>query len=144
MFADRLKKKKDMVYLCTGFTMLPLHQNDGTKTALGLRYGDCRFLPNANCGKKNLSRGKNGRVGRVSGNKTFFFLALYEILLLNLIQGFWLIDMPIVSLTCQHRPCISKLISEWKLYDSLYQLNHNLIITVQDKGFFTSPLAPGW
>ena len=32
--------------------------------------------------------------------------------------------MPIVSLTCQNRSCISKLISEWKLY----QLNHNLIL----------------
>ena len=37
-------------------------------------------------------------------------------LLLNLIQSFWLEDMPIVSLTCQNRSCISKLISEWKLY----------------------------
>ena len=36
-----------------------------------------------------------------------------------LIQGFWLIDMPIVSLTCQNRSCISKLISEWKLYDPI-------------------------
>ena len=36
---------------------------------------------------------------------------------LNLIQGFWLIDMPIVSLMCQNLSCISKLISEWKLYD---------------------------
>ena len=33
--------------------------------------------------------------------------------------------MPIVARTCQNRSCISKLISEWKLY----QLNHNLIIT---------------
>ena len=32
--------------------------------------------------------------------------------------------MPIVSLTCQNRSCISKLISERKLY----QLNHNLIL----------------
>ena len=32
--------------------------------------------------------------------------------------------MPIVSLTCQNRSCISKLISEKKLY----QLNHNLIL----------------
>ena len=32
--------------------------------------------------------------------------------------------MPIVSLTCQNRSCISKLISKWKLY----QLNHNLIL----------------
>ena len=27
--------------------------------------------------------------------------------------------MPIVSLTCQNRSCISKLISEWKLYDPI-------------------------
>ena len=45
---------------------------NGAETALGLR----RFLPNANCGENNLSRGQNGRVSRVSGNKTFFFLAL--------------------------------------------------------------------
>ena len=46
----------------------------------------------------------------------------------SLILGFWLIDIPIVSLTCQNWSCISKLISEWKLY-VLCQLNHNLIIT---------------
>ena len=32
--------------------------------------------------------------------------------------------MPIVSLTCQNRSCISKLKSEWKLY----QLKHDLIL----------------
>ena len=39
--------------------------------------------------------------------------------------------MPIVSLTCQNRSCISKLISEWKLQ----QLNHNLILfaTITEK-----------
>ena len=47
---------------------------------------------------------------------------------LSLVMINWLIDMPIVSLTCQNRSSISKLISEWKLYDSQYQLNHNLII----------------
>ena len=41
-----------------------------------------------------------------------------------MIQSFWLIGMPIVSLTCQNRSCISKLISEWKLH----KLNHNLIL----------------
>ena len=50
---------------------------NGTETALGLRYGDCRFLPNANCGEKTLSRGQNGRVGRVSRNKTFFFFFVF-------------------------------------------------------------------
>ena len=43
-----------------------------------------------------------------------------------MIQSFWLIGMPIVSLTCQNRSCISKLISEWKLH----QLNHNLILLI--------------
>ena len=44
-----------------------------TKTALVLRYGDCRFLPNANCGKKIFKLGAK-RVGQsVSGTKTFFF-----------------------------------------------------------------------
>ena len=50
-----------------------------------------------------------------------------------LIQGFWLIDMPIVSLTCQNRPCISKLISELKLYDPIsvkLQFDNNLILTI--------------
>ena len=50
---------------------------NGTETVLVLRYGDCRLLPNANCGEKNLSRGQNGRVGRVSGNKTFFFFFFF-------------------------------------------------------------------
>ena len=50
-------------------------------------------------------------------------------ILLNLILVFfWLIDMAIVSLTCQNQSCVSKLISEWKPY-VLCQLNHNLIIT---------------
>ena len=40
-------------------------------------------------------------------------------MLLNLIQGFWLIDMPIVSLTYQNQSCISKLISEMKVYDPI-------------------------
>ena len=51
---------------------------NGTKMVLGLHYGDCRFLPNANCGEKNLGRGQNGRVGRVSGNKTFFFFFFFS------------------------------------------------------------------
>ena len=51
---------------------------NGTETTLVLRYRDCRFLPNANCGeKKFLVVGgggvQNGRVGQVSGNKTCFF-----------------------------------------------------------------------
>ena len=41
--------------------------------------------------------------------------------------------MPIVSLTCQKRSCISKLISEWKLYDPISvksQFDNNLILTI--------------
>ena len=29
-----------MVYLCTGFTMLPLHRNDGMEPKLRLAYAD--------------------------------------------------------------------------------------------------------
>ena len=63
-----------MVYLYTGFIMLLIapKRRNGCETELGLRYGDCRFLPNANCSEKKYSRGQKGRVGRVSGNKTFF------------------------------------------------------------------------
>ena len=32
-------------------------QWNGTETALVLHYGDCRFLPNANCGEKNFESG---------------------------------------------------------------------------------------
>ena len=42
---------------------------NGPETALGLR----RFLPNANCREKKNEWGQNGRVSRVSGNKTFLF-----------------------------------------------------------------------
>ena len=43
---------------------------------LGLRYRDCRFLLNANCGVKNLESGtkREGRSG--FWNQDFFFLAL--------------------------------------------------------------------
>ena len=36
-----------------------------TETALVLRYGDCRVLPNANCGEKNFESGakREGRSG---------------------------------------------------------------------------------
>ena len=38
---------------------------NGTEMALGLRYGECRFLPNANCGEKNFESGakQEGRSG---------------------------------------------------------------------------------
>ena len=50
-----------------------------------------------------------------------------------LIQGFWLIDMPTVSLTCQNWSCISKLISQLKLYDPIsvkLQFDNNSILTI--------------
>ena len=50
---------------------------NGAETALGLRYGDCRFLPNANCGEKNLSQGaKPGGSVRFPETRHFFLLAL--------------------------------------------------------------------
>ena len=33
-----LGKNNDMVYLCTGFTMLPLHRNDGMEPKQRLAY----------------------------------------------------------------------------------------------------------
>ena len=69
------KKNDDVVYLCTGFTMLPLHRNDGMKPKRRLAYATeiADFYRMQIVVKKILSRGQNGRVGRVSGNKTFFF-----------------------------------------------------------------------
>ena len=42
-----------------------LKRLNGTETTLGLRYRDCRFLPNANCGEKNFESGakREGRSG---------------------------------------------------------------------------------
>ena len=64
-----------MVYLCTDFTMLPLHGNDGKEPKRRLSYATeiADFHRMENGAKKKLSRGQNGRVSRVSGNKTFFF-----------------------------------------------------------------------
>ena len=69
-----LGKNNDMVYLCTGFTTLPLHRNVGMEPKQRMAYATeiADFLPNANCAKKKLSRGQNGRVGRIPGNKTCF------------------------------------------------------------------------
>ena len=63
-----------MVYLCTGFTMLPLHRNDGMEPKRRLAYATeiADFYRMQTVAKQILSRGQNGRVGRVSGNKTFF------------------------------------------------------------------------
>ena len=51
--------------------MLPLHRNDGMEPKRRLAYAD--FYRMQIVAKTNLSRGQNGRVSRVSGNKTFFF-----------------------------------------------------------------------
>ena len=48
----------------TRFTCAPVYHAafapkwwNGTETVLGLRYEDCWFLPNANCGEKNFESG---------------------------------------------------------------------------------------
>ena len=63
---------------------LPVHQFyhaaftpkqwNGAEMAFGLRYGDCRFLPNANCSEKNLESGAK-REGQAGFRKQdiFFF-----------------------------------------------------------------------
>ena len=49
---------------------------NGTETVLGLRYGDCRFLPNANCGEKKFELGakREGRSGFWKQDIFFFGL----------------------------------------------------------------------
>ena len=47
---------------------------NGTETVLGLRYGECRFLPNANCGENNFIESGGG--GEGGANKTFLFFCL--------------------------------------------------------------------
>ena len=70
-------KKKNIVYLCTSLAMLPLHRNDGMEPKQRLAYATeiADFYRMQIVVKKNLGRGQNGRVGRVSGNKTFFLLS---------------------------------------------------------------------
>ena len=72
------KENDDMVYLCTGFTMLPLHQNDGMEPKRHLAYATeiTYFYRMQIVAKKILNWGQNGRVCGVSGNKTFFFFGL--------------------------------------------------------------------
>ena len=55
--------------------MLLLHRNDGMEPKRHLAYAVeiDDFYQMQIVAKKKLSRGQNGRVGRVSGNKTFFF-----------------------------------------------------------------------
>ena len=72
------KKNNDTVYLCTGLTMLPLHRNDGMEPKRRLAHATeiVDFYRMQIVAKNILGRGQNGSVGRVSGNKTFFFVAL--------------------------------------------------------------------
>ena len=69
------KKNNDIVYLCTGFTMLPLHRNDGMEPKRRLTYATeiADFYQMQIVAKKIGGRGQNGWVAQVSGNKTFFF-----------------------------------------------------------------------
>ena len=55
--------------------MLPLHQNDGMEPKWRLANATeiADFYQMRIVAKKILGRGQNGRVGRVSGNKTFFW-----------------------------------------------------------------------
>ena len=63
-----------MVYLCTGFTMLPLHRNYGMELEQHLAYSMeiAGFYRKQIVAKKILSQEQNRRVGHVSRNKTFF------------------------------------------------------------------------
>ena len=76
------KRNNDMIYLCTGCTMLPLHRNDGMEPKRRLSYATeiADFYRMQIVAKKILSLGQNGKVGRVSGNKTFvvFFFGLKD------------------------------------------------------------------
>ena len=60
--------------------MLPLHRNDGREPKRRLAYAD--FYRMQTVAKNKLSRGQNGRVSRVSGNKTFFFFFFFFFLAL--------------------------------------------------------------
>ena len=55
--------------------MLPLHRNDGMEPKRRLAYATktAQFYRMQIVAKIILRRGQNGRVGRVSRNKTFFF-----------------------------------------------------------------------
>ena len=70
----RKLEKNDMVYLFTGLTMLPLHQNVGMEPKRLLAYATeiANFYRMQIVAKKLCVGGQNRRVGRVSGNKTFF------------------------------------------------------------------------
>ena len=59
---------------------------NGTETALILRYGDCRFLPNANCGEKNFESGAK-REGRSGFRKQYIFFFFFFFLPYNHIEA---------------------------------------------------------
>ena len=69
-------KNNNMVYLCTGFTMMPLHRNDGMEPKRRLAYAD--FYQMQIVAKKIWVGGKTG--GSVGFSETrhffFFFFAL--------------------------------------------------------------------
>ena len=62
-----------MLYLCTGFTMLPLHRNDGMELKRCLAYATeiANIYRMQIVAKKILSRGKTG--GSVGCPETSFF-----------------------------------------------------------------------
>ena len=72
-----LGKNNDMVYLCTGFTMLPLHRNDGMEPKRHLAYATeiADFYRMQIVAKKNFELGAK-REGRSGFRKQdiFFFL----------------------------------------------------------------------
>ena len=72
------EKNNDMVYLCTGFTMLPLHQKDGMEPKRHLAYATeiADFYRMQIVAKKILSR-EAKREGQSGFRKQdIFFLAL--------------------------------------------------------------------
>ena len=64
-------EENNMVYLCTGFTMLPLHRNDGMEPKRRLAYADFYRLQIV---AKKMSRDKTG--GSVGFPETRRFFSL--------------------------------------------------------------------
>ena len=73
------KYNNNMVYLCTGFTMLPLHRNDGMEPKRRLAYADFyRMQIVAKKKKKNESGAKReGQSGFQKQDIFFFFFSFY-------------------------------------------------------------------
>ena len=81
-----------MVYLYTGFTMLPLHQNDGMEPKRRLAYATeiADFYRMQIVAKKVLSRGQKGE-GRLGVRKQdIFWVALVSYQQKILIKSNWL------------------------------------------------------